>query len=341
MDARKLSVGFVSLALLAVACAFAQQAQPAGQPAAKADEKQGKNEQPEPGEVKVKLEETPPAVQKTIKDELVGAELEDIAKVRRQGKTVYEVDIIKGEHKWEVVIGEDGQIISKLQEGSAAEQAADKLGAGAAPGGDGWLAAFDVNKADLKPTGTGKYFVLQPGHKMTYAGGDVVLVITVLDETKVLDGVTTRVAEERESKAGVLVEISRNYHAIDTMTGDVYYFGEDVDIYKDGKVINHEGTWLAGKDGARFGLFIPGSPRVGDKFYQEIAAGNALDRFEIVSRTERIETPAGVFENVVHADETTPLEPGHHGNKWYAPGVGMIIDDDLKLTKIEPAPAKK
>jgi hypothetical protein len=43
-------------------------------------------------------------------------------------------------------------------------------------------------------------------------------------------------------------------------TGDVYYFGDDVNNYKDGKVINHESAWHAGEKGARFGLMIPGKP---------------------------------------------------------------------------------
>jgi hypothetical protein len=71
-----------------------------------------------------------------------------------------------------------------------------------------------------------------------------------LNETKVVDGVETRVVEENESDKGKPVEISRNYFALDKQTGDVYYFGEDVDIYKDGKVSSHEGAWLAGVHGA-------------------------------------------------------------------------------------------
>ena len=56
-----------------------------------------------------------------------------------------------------------------------------------------------------------------------------------------------------------------------------------VDNYKDGKIINHESAWRAGEQGARFGLMIPARPKVGDKFYQEIAPKVALDRVEVVS----------------------------------------------------------
>src|SRR5262249_26153893 len=64
----------------------------------------------EPGETKVKLEQTPPAVRATIERELKGAELEDIAMKTRQGKTVYETDIIKSGHKWELLVADDGKI---------------------------------------------------------------------------------------------------------------------------------------------------------------------------------------------------------------------------------------
>src|SRR5947208_16758343 len=88
---------------------------------------------PEPaeaGEVKVPLDQLPPAARQTIQRELAGGQLEDIARKQRDGKTVYETDIIRGGsagagQKWEVVVAEDGRILSKLQEGSAQERAAD------------------------------------------------------------------------------------------------------------------------------------------------------------------------------------------------------------------------
>src|SRR3984893_3086434 len=53
-------------------------------------------------------------------------------------------------------------------------------------------------------------------------------------------------------------EVSRNYYAISKRTNSVSYFGEEVDMYKNGKVVSHEGAWLAGTGGARFGLMMPG-----------------------------------------------------------------------------------
>jgi hypothetical protein len=194
----------------------------------------------------------------------------------------------------------------------------------------GWRDRFDVRKSDLGPTGSSDYFVLVPGAVATFRDGDEELVITVLDETRVVDGVTTRVVEEREGRPGQPAEISRNYMAIDHTTGDVYYFGEDVDVFDDGQVSGHPGAWESGRDGARFGLLMPGHPKVGDRFYQEIAPGVAMDRAEVVSVGERLETPAGVFDRCVRVRETNPMEKGAD-EKWYAPRVGLVRDEEMEL----------
>jgi len=193
-----------------------------------------------------------------------------------------------------------------------------------------WRERFAVNKADLAPTGTNPYFPIQPGKVLKLAHGNDRLTVSILSETRTVDGVTTGVLEEREEKDGKLIEVSRNFFATDRNTGDVYYFGEDVDNYKDGKIINHESAWLAGMKGARFGLMIPGKPKVGDKFYQEIAPKVALDRVEVVSVDATVKTPAGTFRHCVHLRETTPLE-ADISHKYYAPDVGMIKDDEFEL----------
>src|SRR3954467_1292224 len=192
-----------------------------------------------------------------------------------------------------------------------------------------WRSTFDVSKADLLPTGTNPYITMQPGRVLKLAHGHDTLTVTILSDTQQVDGVTTGVLEERETKDGKLVEVSRNFFATDKNTGDVYYFGEDVDNYKDGKIVDHESEWHAGEKGARFGLMIPGKPKVGDKFYQEIAPKVAMDRVEIVSTDEELKTPAGTFK-CLHLKETTPIE-SEVSHKFYAPGVGMVKDDDFAL----------
>jgi hypothetical protein len=291
-------------------------------------------ERPETGEVKVKLSETPAAVQQTLQGELAGGRLEDIAREERAGKIVYEADIIKGGQTWEVVVGEDGSVISKMREGSAEEREADRKEAAAK--GDGWRDHFDVRVSDLTPTGNNPWLTIQPGRVLKLKSGADTLTVSVLPETLQINGANVGVLEERETRGGKLIEVSRNFFATDPRTRDVYYFGEDVDNYKDGKVVNHESEWRAGRDGARFGLMVPGSPRVGDRYYQEYAPKVAMDRVEVVSVDEKVRTPAGTFEHCLHLKETTPLESGE-SHKWYAPGVGMIKDDEFELAEM---PAK-
>ena len=195
-----------------------------------------------------------------------------------------------------------------------------------------WRDRFDVNKADLLPTGMNAYIPVQPGRVLKLKHGNDTLTVTVLHETRVVDGVVTGVLEERETKNGTLVEVSRNFMATHKDTGDVYYFGEDVDNYKDGKIVDHESAWHAGEKGARFGLMIPANPKKGDRFYQEIAPKVAMDRVEVVSTDETVKTPAGTFQHCVHLKETTPIE-ADVSHKYFAPGIGIIKDDDFALAE--------
>jgi hypothetical protein len=196
-----------------------------------------------------------------------------------------------------------------------------------------WTEDFPVDPGELGPTGRNPYFILEPGYQLILRKGNEELTITVLDETKKVDGVETRVVEERETKKGQLVEISRNFFAISKRTNSVYYFGEEVDIYEDGKVVSHDGAWLSGEKGAKFGLMMPGTPLVGARYYNEIAPDVAMDRSEIVSMKEEVETIAGTFKNCIKVAETNPLEPGAKEYKYYARGIGLINDDNAELVK--------
>jgi len=193
---------------------------------------------------------------------------------------------------------------------------------------------FVLDKADLSSTGANPYFSLQPGYQLYLKSKDGDLTITVLDETKTVDGVETRIVEERETEAGKLIEVSRNFFAISKTDKNVYYFGEDVDMYnRRGKITGHGGSWQAGENGAKAGMMVPGKPAVGDRYYQEVAPKVAMDRAEIVSLTAKLTVPAGAFKDVLKTEETTPLEPGVKEYKYYAAGVGLLQDGDMKLVR--------
>ena len=197
-----------------------------------------------------------------------------------------------------------------------------------------WRQSFPTDGLDLRTIGENQYFILKPGYQLTLrdtAKPPTTLVVTVLNETKTVGSIETRVVEERETKGSELVEISRNYFAIDDKSKDVYYLGEDVDIYKHGKITSHEGSWHHGTDGAKLGLFVPGTPQIGMRFYQEQAPRVAMDRVEIISLTDTLTTPAGTFKGCLRIKESSPLEPLMRDYKTFAPGVGLIKDGDAAL----------
>lgn len=184
--------------------------------------------------------------------------------------------------------------------------------------------------------GRNTYFILEPGYQLILEGKEdgenTKLIITVLNETRNIGNVETRVVEENESVNGQTVEISRNFFAFCKQNSSMYYFGEEVDVYKNGKIINHEGAWIAeGKNKA--GIMMPGLILSGSRYYQEIAPGIAMDRAEILSNTEILKTNAGNFINCLKVEETTPLEPKAKEYKLYAPNIGLIKDGNLLLVK--------
>jgi hypothetical protein len=192
---------------------------------------------------------------------------------------------------------------------------------------------FGISQCKLSTTGRNDYFILEPGYQLVLEGDGERLQITVLEETKVVAGVTTRVVEEREWNGGNLKEVSRNYFAFCEQTRDVFYFGEEVDNYKNGKVDNHKGSWLAGVDGNRPGLIMPGTPKVGMKYHQEIAPGVAMDRATIVSLDETCTVPAGTFKRCMKVRESSALELFASEYKYHAPGIGLVRDEDLRLVR--------
>lgn len=196
-----------------------------------------------------------------------------------------------------------------------------------------WQEEFGISDCTLVTTGQNPYFVLKPGFELVLEGGNTKLMITVLDETMVVDGVETRVIEEREWKNDELIEVSKNMFAMCEETNDVFYFGEFVDMYSNGELSSHSGQWFAGEDDNKAGMTMPGNPKVGMRYYQEIAPGVAMDRAEILSLDTVLKTPAGEFEDCLETVEGSALNLLEREIKVYAPGIGLIQDANLLLTE--------
>lgn len=201
------------------------------------------------------------------------------------------------------------------------------------PASSEWQQEFNISKRTLVPTGRNPYLILEPGFQLVLEDEDEKLVITVLDDTVDVGGVTTRVVEEREWKDGQLIEVSRNFFAMCKETKDVFYFGEDVDDYRKGKVVGHGGAWRADSRNAKPGLIMPGVPKVGMKYYQEMAPGVAMDRAEVVSLKAKLKTPVRTFGHCLKTREGSALNPREKEYKLYAQGIGLIQEEDKRLVK--------
>lgn len=205
---------------------------------------------------------------------------------------------------------------------------------------------FDVERCEFGSSGRlNPYFSLNPGDQLTLEGEEdgeeVEVEITVSSNTKWINFVTpegtalavrTRVVVEREWIDDELVEVSRNWYARCRQTNDVFYFGESVDIYEDGEVVSHDGSWQAGVGGAQPGIIIPARFLLGSRYFQEIAPGVALDRAEHVEMGLEVDAAGETFESCVRVVETSPLEPGHESVKVYCPDVGLVQDNVATLT---------
>jgi hypothetical protein len=153
--------------------------------------------------------------------------------------------------------------------------------------------------------------------------------VTVLNLTRTIEGVVTRVIEEREFVNGVLSEVTWNYH-VQAPDGSICYYGEDVDVYTE-TGITHDGAWCPGGNN-HSGIFLPVDPVPGMEYQNEIAPGIALDEARIVGSGPTT-VPFGRFEETLRIRESDPLT-GSRDYKVYARGVGIIVDGGLELVAI-------
>ena len=171
---------------------------------------------------------------------------------------------------------------------------------------------------------TNPYFPLAPGMRWEYrgveGGAPARDVVTVAHRTELIAGVECAVVRDRLYRRGRLAERTTDFYAQDA-AGTVRYYGEDTaELDSRGRVKSTEGSWRAGRDGARPGIFMPAHPRTGLRFRQEDYPGHAEDRFAIMAFGNR----------ALKTKEWTPLEPGVRDRKWYVRGIGLVAEETLK-----------
>jgi hypothetical protein len=176
---------------------------------------------------------------------------------------------------------------------------------------------------------------LVPGRVLTYRAtgedGPQRITVRVTDRTRVVQGVPTVVVHDRVTDArGRVVEDTYDWYAQDR-AGNVWYFGEDTRSFgaHGGGRPDTAGSWEAGVDGAEAGLAMPAHPRVGDGYAQEHLAGVAEDQAEVLALDETREVSAGTFGGLLQTEDTTPLEPGLVEWKFYARGLGVVLEETV------------
>lgn len=189
-----------------------------------------------------------------------------------------------------------------------------------------------IDPADFVDAIDNPLFPLEPGTVYRLRGETEDAVerekIVVTDETKTVLGVTTTVVKDVVKTEGELVELTHDWYAQDR-DGNVWYFGEATAEYENGEVVSRSGSWEAGVDGAQPGIIMNAEPRVTDSYLQEYYPGEAEDMYVVVETGASVTVPHGRFDDVVHTLEWTPLEPNIVGEKFYAPGVGLVAERAL------------
>jgi hypothetical protein len=189
----------------------------------------------------------------------------------------------------------------------------------------------DAHFDDPQPN---RWFPLRPGTVSRYRGTEdgrrFTERVVVTSRTKVVDGVTTTVVRDVVRRAdGSVAERTSDWYAADD-AGNVWYFGEDTATYdRRGLVISREGSWQAGVDGAVAGTIMPADPAPTDAYRQEYARGSAEDQAWVVQRGVTSTVPYGTVHDVVRTLEWSRLEKDVVSAKLYAPGIGIVREEDL------------
>ena len=178
------------------------------------------------------------------------------------------------------------------------------------------------------------WFPLKPGTTYVYRGinhgqpsRDVV---TVTHKTKVIEGVSCTVVQDRLYVRGQLRERTTDWYTQDKR-GNVWYFGEETaELDESGHVTSTEGTWQAGRNGGKAGIYMPAHPRVGQSGRQEFSAGHAEDQFTVVSLSARVHTAAASSNRALLTKEFTRLEPGVLDHKYYVRGIGTVLEQTVR-----------
>jgi hypothetical protein len=167
--------------------------------------------------------------------------------------------------------------------------------------------------------------------------------VEVTDEDRTVMGVDVTVVRDKVTLDGRTIEDTWDWYAQDS-AGYVWYFGEETEEYDEDGSVSTAGSWEAGVDGASPGIIMYADPQVGQSYRQEFYEGEAEDVAEVVRTGETADVRAGSFDDLVMILEWNPFEPDVLEEKYYAAGVGPVLEqkvsgDDERVELVEHTPA--
>jgi hypothetical protein len=240
-----------------------------------------------------------------------------------------------------VVVGACGAVVTAGKDRSpgtstGAASSMDPSAAAAGSSSQGSLPqggeSVKLDPADFSINIDNPYWPMSPGTKWVYSetdtkGTNQKAVVEVTDKTKTIaNGIEARVIRDTVTENGLPVEITDDWYAQDR-AGNIWYLGEYVTNYKNGKVVDHTGSFEAGVDGAQPGIAMPASPEPGLSYRQEYYKGVAEDKAAVITvGEEQVQVPFGYFnKDVLMTRDLVPTEPKVQELKFYAPGVGPLL----------------
>jgi hypothetical protein len=190
----------------------------------------------------------------------------------------------------------------------------------------------DVEAATFVGATDNVYWPLAPGSTWVYEGEDEGefehIEVAVQAEHREVMGISAIIVRDVVTLPDGVIEDTFDWYAQDA-DGNVWYLGEDSKEIEQGEVVGTEGSWESGVDGAMPGVLMWADPmaHLGESYYQEFYEGHAEDQAEVVRSGETITVSAGTFSDVLVTREWNPLEPGVTELKYYAPGIGLILEE--------------
>ena len=188
------------------------------------------------------------------------------------------------------------------------------------------------------PLAVGNTWVYHVFDKSTSALTEVDTV-KVTDQTITIDGVKCVVVSDvvqavnKQGMTTQVTETTNDYFAQDK-AGNVWYFGENTETFQPGGP-STEGTWRAGVSppGAQPGTIMLADPKNNDSYFEEQAPPVAVDSATVTSLNASATVPFGTFTKDLLQTMNTSATPGDLETKFYAPGIGSILEVDAETSQ--------